>query len=509
MNATKLSERLPALLDELAESTPVDRVDGSFVPLDRATPATGRDLGPRRFLAAAAACLVVGGLGSVAWALTSRDQPSEPPTPPAADESATTPPPSPSRLDPTLYPVIEEPPPGLEITAYVDSIAEQPLLAEVLIGRRVDGVVSDSVTVIADLEPINPSPIEGSPPTGTEVLGQPATVVDRSSPTGPSEVLVTWGTDPYVVAYGTDPLPFLQNAATDALSATIGADGRPELKVGTLPEGYEVIIEPHLIGLPTLSAVLSIGADNYDISVSTRDPRMGMAAVAPVREVDVAGRVGWMFDTTDPLTQDVAWQVDDTTFAYLKVNDGTDAAGALELARQITFVDFDSWVARYDPELRGPAADDQPTETTPEPVFLEPTATLPEDPEMDDVVPVTVVGTAPTEWYRMQPDLDVAWYSPNDGTSMLCLRTPVVDEACQPDEFSPTAIGGGPIGVATAGEQLIVLTVDPGDTITLATTAGGEITAPVIRDTRINWGIARIDVSDGVEIDGLTMLFGS
>ena len=81
------------------------------------------------------------------------------------------------------------------------------------------------------------------------------------------------------------------------------------------------------------------------------------------------------------------------------------------------------------------------------------------------VVPPTVLGTGPTDWYRLLPDLDVAWYSPNNGSSMLCFRTPTLDATCGTDNFAPTTLGGGPIGVATAGEQLIVITLDPGDTV--------------------------------------------
>ncbi len=121
----------------------------------------------------------------------------------------------------------------------------------------------------------------------------------------------------------------------------------------------------------------------------------------------------------------------------------------------------------------------------------EPAAVLPDLPDVSDVVPPTVVGTGPTDWYRLQPDLDVAWYSPNDGTSMLCFRTPVLDAACQPDEFRPSEFGGGPIGVTTAGDQLLVITLDPGNTVTLTLDDGTAVTAPLARDPQTDWGTAR------------------
>ena len=99
-----------------------------------------------------------------------------------------------------------------------------------------------------------------------------------------------------------------------------------------------------------MTATLSIGADNYDISVSTRNPVVYMSVAGPLRRIEVAGQPGWTFLSSFN-TQDIAWQVDESTFAYLKINDGTDAAGALALANNITFVDWDSWIARYAPEF--------------------------------------------------------------------------------------------------------------------------------------------------------------
>lgn len=148
-----------------------------------------------------------------------------------------------------------------------------------------------------------------------------------------------------------------------------------------------------------------------------------------------------------------------------------------------------------------------PTTSVPSALPLEPVATLPDTGDVSSQVPVTVVGTGPTDWYRLQPDLDIAWYSPNDGTSWLCLRTPTIDATCQIDQFAPTANGGGPIGVATAGNQMLVLTLDPGDTITLTTSSQTPITAPVVRDPQIGWGIARVPLDDYLELTGLRSLY--
>jgi hypothetical protein len=151
-----------------------------------------------------------------------------------------------------------------------------------------------------------------------------------------------------------------------------------------------------------------------------------------------------------------------------------------------------------------------PTGTTPaadDATALEPAAVLPDLPDVSDVVPPTVVGTGPTDWYRLQPDLDVAWYSPNDGTSMLCLRTPALDATCQPDEFRPSELGGGPIGVTTAGDQLLVITLDPGNIVTLTLDDGTTVTAPLARNPQTGWGTARFQLGDGTAPTGLTATY--
>jgi len=47
---------------------------------------------------------------------------------------------------------------------------------------------------------------------------------------------------------------------------------------------------------------------------------------------------------------------------------------------------------------------------------LVPTQTLPDGADVSDT-PVTVAASAPTDWYRLQPDLDVAWYQEPSGQS--------------------------------------------------------------------------------------------
>ena len=112
---------------------------------------------------------------------------------------------------------------------------------------------------------------------------------------------------------------------------------------------------------------------------------------------------------------------------------------------------------------------------------LAPAATLPAGNDVSDT-PVTVAADHPTDWYRLQPDLDVAWYqSPAPGsTSMLCWRTPV-DSNCAPD-LAP--IGSDRLTVPTAGGQTLVVTA--GDTskktLDVQLSDGTVLSAPVAWD---------------------------
>lgn len=136
-----------------------------------------------------------------------------------------------------------------------------------------------------------------------------------------------------------------------------------------------------------------------------------------------------------------------------------------------------------------------------------PVATLPNLDDLSSGVPPTVSATAPTDWYRLQPDLDVAWYS-DDGVSMLCFRTPA-GEGCQVDEFAPTTMDGGPIGVISLGDQLLVATIDPSPTVKVPFDNGQTVTSPVERDDQTGWGIARIQMAAGTTPVGLAMVFAA
>ncbi|MEO5900948.1 MAG: hypothetical protein ABIR68_12585 [Ilumatobacteraceae bacterium] len=128
---------------------------------------------------------------------------------------------------------------------------------------------------------------------------------------------------------------------------------------------------------------------------------------------------------------------------------------------------------------------------------LVPVATLPDNGDVSDT-PVTVAGTAPSDWYRLQPDLDVAWYQPPSAQtpSMLCWRTPSGSH-CKPDD-SP--VGALPLIVPTAGAQTLVVVVAAADTtrtLDVQLNSGTVLSAPVSVDDTIGWGVARYQVPDG------------
>ncbi len=129
---------------------------------------------------------------------------------------------------------------------------------------------------------------------------------------------------------------------------------------------------------------------------------------------------------------------------------------------------------------------------------LLPVQTLPDGADVSDTR-VTVAASAPTDWYRLQPDLDVAWYQEPSGQSpsMLCWRTPAGSE-CVPDEFP----GALPLIVRTAGGQTLVVTGGTTGTMTLDVqlTSGAVLSAPLEFDETISWGVARYQLPDGETI---------
>ncbi len=370
--------RRPRSIDNRPVDTATDAASGLEL-----TTRTNNDRHPdrgrgRRWLTAAAASVLVAGIAGI-WATGNRNGneapvPSQEPTTASSPTSlATTAPSAPTNTvpagqlgaEPTAFPVLDELPAGLSATTHVDRMGDgwTTPRTEALIARRVDGVLIDTIQLDVWAEPFDLNPMQGRTPTEDVVMGQPATVLDRSDSASSPMFAVAWGSGPYFIASGESPLAFLHQIEPDAIeAATMGDDEPPQVSIGALPGDFEVIVAPQgITGKATVFATLSIGADNYDISVHTSDPVVGMASTGrPLLSVEVNGQPGWT-NLSSAATQDITWQVDESTYAYLKVNDGSTAAEALALASQITFVDFDTWTAQYSPDVADVPATTAPT----------------------------------------------------------------------------------------------------------------------------------------------------
>lgn len=156
----------------------------------------------------------------------------------------------------------------------------------------------------------------------------------------------------------------------------------------------------------------------------------------------------------------------------------------------------------------GAATGTAPPTTAPDVPTLEPSAVLPVSPDVV-VTPLTVAGVEPTDWYRLQPDLDVAWYSDTAiDESMLCFRSPSVAASCQSDEALPAA-SGGPIAVQGGPGQFLIVTLGGGHGASVSVTLddGSEVSALAEADPVIGWSVARVAVPDGRRPVGMWMSF--
>lgn len=125
------------------------------------------------------------------------------------------------------------------------------------------------------------------------------------------------------------------------------------------------------------------------------------------------------------------------------------------------------------------------TESTAEAVPF-PTVTLPASSDLS-ATPVTIAGgTTPSQWYRLQPDLDVAWLSPgNGGASQLCFRTPEIEQ-CQDDTFRQ-----GYVAVKSAGGHWIIVTIDNVDQVDVGFDDGTRSSVPVTPDSQVGYRVGR------------------
>ncbi|MFT3853676.1 MAG: hypothetical protein QM733_13180 [Ilumatobacteraceae bacterium] len=132
--------------------------------------------------------------------------------------------------------------------------------------------------------------------------------------------------------------------------------------------------------------------------------------------------------------------------------------------------------------------------TTP---VLAPAATLPDGVDVI-AVPVTVDAGSARTWYRLQPDLDVAWQGAGSSTE-VCWRTPVAD-GCRPDGDLV------PFVAPTAGGQTLVIVTWAGSDqphVDVGLSDGTIQRAPIEWDRRVSLGVARLALPDGVTVASL------
>jgi hypothetical protein len=278
---TELDERTKSTLDQIIGHTP------ELGPTPDSVGEVWTRPTHRSWLPAAAAVVTLAGVGGVALLAVRSD-------PPVAESNTSTVAPvsAPGSTEPSLFPVLDRIPDGFVASAYVQRVAAEPKWSEALVARVVDGTLIDAVAVIVQAVPYELSSAPGATPAEAEVFGQPALVYSAPGP-GPGAELVhvTWGDGPFFLASGADPFPFLGAAGLDALTADVSDDSSesPTLSIGPLPPEFVAISQPQSRGYETISATLSVGEDNFDISVSTWNPIVGMAMAGPLRSVEIAG----------------------------------------------------------------------------------------------------------------------------------------------------------------------------------------------------------------------------
>jgi hypothetical protein len=242
-----------------------------------------------------------------------------------------------------------------------------------------------------------------------------------------------------------------------------------------------ITLEERLRRAADLMDEVAVQPSAIDVRASSRDGRDGSSMLVRAAAVllVVAGVVGVAAvasrSPSDP-SSSPSEQTSNTPTATDDASATTPAVDATAAAP-----------ATAAPENTAPATTaGSATETTM--VLEEPFETLPASVDLS-TTPITVAGSSPTSWYRLQPDLDVAWYS--DGTgSWLCFRTPVMEE-CQLDRFFP----GGYVAAQSALGQWLIVTFDEVDEVREVIVTFDDGTRRVVgvrQDSQIGWSVGRV-----------------
>ncbi len=130
---------------------------------------------------------------------------------------------------------------------------------------------------------------------------------------------------------------------------------------------------------------------------------------------------------------------------------------------------------------------------------VQPALTLP--PIDNPGAPVTAFSSEPDYSYRLTPDVEIGWSGLDEGETLFCWRTPVIEDC-----GSEPAPGTAPITVAVAPNQTVAIVavggVDDGysmaGSVELTLDDGSTVTAAIEwRDSPITIGSARFDIAAG------------
>lgn len=167
----------------------------------------------------------------------------------------------------------------------------------------------------------------------------------ETDPGGSPTETVVLPNDPHVSITGLDPATFLEEAGADFATADWSGDvGKLVIDSQMLPDGYEVIVEPSPIllagSLRVGMAVKHGGGDGVGISVKLDNPLLFLATNGELERIDVNGVAAWQAPPGI-----VTWRVSNTTWVSVVRN--TEPEVALQVARDLEFVDEATWRQRY------------------------------------------------------------------------------------------------------------------------------------------------------------------
>jgi hypothetical protein len=182
--------------------------------------------------------------------------------------------------------------------------------------------------------------------------------------------------DPQLSVSGRDPIGYLEAVGASPVGdVQVGDDGTISFAVRTIPDEYQVIVEPTPLQRGSVDAVTQAGdgeaADGMAAFVSLQNPLVTIAPISDLERVDINGIDAWLFDM-DPGAQ-VLWPASGAT--WVSVSGAATVDTTLAFARSIELVDQATWSARYDvlsarypsaepPESGEPMTTDQPASAT-------------------------------------------------------------------------------------------------------------------------------------------------